>query len=54
MVGLSVIFAYAFFKFAWSYRLMNYAAILIGATPNIYDPDVPRGRARMAGPGGGE
>jgi uncharacterized membrane protein len=28
-----VIFAYTFFKFAWSYRLFNYAAILLGATP---------------------
>ena len=34
VLGLAAIFAYAFFKFAWSYRLMNYAAILIGATPD--------------------
>ena len=34
VVGLVVIFGYAFFKFAWSYRLFNYVAILIGATPN--------------------
>ncbi len=33
VIGLAVIFAYAFFKFAWSYRLFNYCAILIGATP---------------------
>jgi uncharacterized membrane protein len=32
-LGLIVIFAYTFFKFAWSYRLFNYAAILMGATP---------------------
>ena len=32
--GLAVIFVYAFFKFAWSYRLFNYGAILIGAVPN--------------------
>ncbi|WP_043539793.1 DUF599 domain-containing protein [Salinarimonas rosea] len=31
--GLGVIFVYAFFKFAWSYRLFNYAAILVGAIP---------------------
>ena len=37
LLGLSVIFAYAFFKFAWSYRLMNYSAILIGATPTVAD-----------------
>jgi uncharacterized membrane protein len=32
-VGLAVIFVYAFFKFAWSYRLYNYVAIMLGATP---------------------
>jgi uncharacterized membrane protein len=32
-MGLTVIFVYAFFKFAWSYRLYNYVAILLGATP---------------------
>ena len=30
---LIVIFVYAFFKFAWSYRLFNYLAIMIGAAP---------------------
>ena len=34
VVGLVVIFGYAFFKFAWSYRLFNYVAILVGATPS--------------------
>ena len=33
IIGLVVIFVYAFFKFAWSYRLFNYVAILLGATP---------------------
>ena len=28
-----MIFVYAFFKFAWSYRLFNYTAILMGAIP---------------------
>jgi uncharacterized membrane protein len=37
IIGLAIILAYAFFKFAWSYRLMNYAAILLGATPNVFD-----------------
>ena len=32
-IGLAVIFVYAFFKFAWSYRLYNYVAIMIGAMP---------------------
>jgi uncharacterized membrane protein len=33
VVGLAVIFVYAFFKFAWSYRLFNYVAILVGSVP---------------------
>ena len=38
-VGLLMIYGYAFFKFAWAYRLFNYAAILIGATPSASSPD---------------
>lgn len=30
---LIVIFVYAFFKFAWSFRLLKYCSILIGAVP---------------------
>ncbi|MBL8575267.1 MAG: DUF599 family protein [Hyphomicrobiaceae bacterium] len=30
IVGLIVIYAYAFFKFGWAYRLFNYASILVG------------------------
>ncbi len=30
---LIVVFVYAFFKFAWSYRLFNYCSILLGAAP---------------------
>jgi len=33
LLGLTVIFVYAFFKFAWSYRLYNYVAIMVGAAP---------------------
>lgn len=33
VIGLAVIFVYAFFKFGWSYRLFNYASILVGALP---------------------
>ena len=40
-VGLILIFVYAFFKFAWSYRLFNYVAILFGAMP----PAAERGTA---------
>lgn len=33
LIGLAIIFVYAFFKFAWSYRLFNYFAIMVGAAP---------------------
>ncbi len=33
LFGLALIFAYAFFKFGWSFRLLNYNAILVGAIP---------------------
>ena len=39
VMGLAMIFTYAFFKFAWAYRLFNYAAILIGATPPPQEVD---------------
>lgn len=32
------IFVYAFFKFAWAFRLSHYASIMIGATP-LLEPD---------------
>ncbi len=41
VIGLAVIFAYAFFKFGWSYRLFNYCAILIGAIPPHTEADKP-------------
>ena len=41
LLGLVVIFVYAFFKFAWSYRLFNYVAIMIGAAPPIDERDTP-------------
>lgn len=41
VVGLVIIFGYTFFKFAWSYRLFNYAAILMGATPMAIDRERP-------------
>lgn len=33
MIGLALIFVYAFFKFSWGYRLIVYASILVGALP---------------------
>ena len=35
---IMAIFIYAFFKFAWAFRVSHYTAIMIGATP-IYDPE---------------
>src|SRR5688500_8467924 len=46
VVGLAVIFVYAFYKFSWSYRIFNYAAILVGAVPPVQDGD--RGEAEAA------
>jgi uncharacterized membrane protein len=37
VVGLALIFVYAFFKFAWSYRLFNYVAILVGSVSVLRD-----------------
>jgi uncharacterized membrane protein len=34
VLGLTAIYAYAFFKFGWAYRLFNYASILLGAVPS--------------------
>jgi uncharacterized membrane protein len=33
--GLLLIYSYAFFKFGWSYRLLNYCSILVGAVPLV-------------------
>ena len=53
-IGLIGLFAYAFFKFGWAYRLFNYCSILIGAVPVLRDGatqparDHDRGQARGA------
>jgi len=39
VIALLVIFAYAFFKFAWSLRQFNYALAAIGAAPLAGDPE---------------
>lgn len=48
VIGLATIFVYAFFKFAWSYRIFNYTAILIGAVPMPRHKDEPEARAAAA------
>jgi uncharacterized membrane protein len=40
-LGLATILVYAFFKFAWSYRLFNYVAIMLGAAPPASEQDTP-------------
>jgi uncharacterized membrane protein len=46
-IGLTIVFVYAFFKFAWSYRLYNYVSILLGATPMPQDKDTPEAEAHV-------
>lgn len=50
-MGLAVIFVYAFFKFAWSYRLYNYVAIMVGATEasEFKDTDEAKAHTRRVG-----
>jgi uncharacterized membrane protein len=45
--GLALLFVYAFFKFAWSYRLFNYAAILMGSTPPVEEARTPEAQAHV-------
>jgi uncharacterized membrane protein len=46
-VGLILIFIYAFFKFAWSYRLFNYVTILLGAMPPASQRDTLEAEAHV-------
>ncbi|WP_336488581.1 DUF599 domain-containing protein [Methylobacterium nigriterrae] len=52
VAGLAVVFVYAFFKFAWAYRLFNYGAILIGAVPpkgsGVSEAEMQRAARRAA------
>lgn len=44
LVSIIIIFVFAFFKFAWAFRLGHYTAIMIGATP-LLNPQDAAGRA---------
>ncbi len=46
-IGLAVILVYAFFKFAWSYRLFNYVVILLGAAPPAREKDTPEAETHV-------
>ncbi len=37
ILGFTIIYAYAFFKFGWSYRLFMYCSILVGGVEPIED-----------------
>lgn len=39
VLGLTLIFAYGFFKFGWAYRLFNYSSIVMGAVPQKEQAD---------------
>ncbi len=45
---LLLIYAFAFFKFGWSYRLQNYCSILVGAVPFVSDGQAPSDDAKHA------
>ena len=47
IVGLAVIFVYAFFKFSWAYRLFNYASLLVGALPPAKEAGTPPAKAAI-------
>lgn len=42
VLGLAMIYTYAFFKFGWSYRLFMYCAILVGGVEAIENIDGER------------
>lgn len=46
-LGLALIFANAFFKFAWAYRLFNYTTILLGSTPPPSEAATPEAQAHI-------
>ena len=47
VIGLVIILIYAFFKFAWSYRLFNYVAILIGGMPHASAAGTPEAEGHI-------
>lgn len=45
---LMALYAYAFFKFGWAYRLFNYSAVMMAATPEAGQPGCDEGAAQTA------
>ena len=48
LLGVMAIFALAFFRFGWAYRLFNYCTILVGAIPMRMEADADPDAAAMA------
>lgn len=46
--GLMGLYAYAFFKFGWAYRLFNYSAVMLAATPEAGEPGVDEAAGDVA------
>jgi uncharacterized membrane protein len=46
--GLMALYAYAFFKFGWAYRLFNYSAVMLAATPEAGQPGAEEAASQVA------
>jgi uncharacterized membrane protein len=42
------LYAYAFFKFGWAYRIFNYSAVMLAATPEAGQPGAEEAAAEVA------
>ncbi len=45
---LMALYAYAFFKFGWAYRIFNYSAVMLAATPEAGKPGAEEAAAEVA------
>jgi len=45
---LMALYAYAFFKFGWAYRLFNYSAVMLAATPEAGQPGAEEAASSVA------
>jgi uncharacterized membrane protein len=47
ILAMLLVYAYAFFKFGWAYRLFNYASMLVGAVPAKEQAQTAHARAAV-------
>jgi uncharacterized membrane protein len=45
---LMALYAYAFFKFGWAYRIFNYSAVMLAATPEAGQPGAEEAAGEVA------